>query len=320
MSVTTRAGFAADEWDLVVRLPRWIVAAASAAQQDLRYRTNIEVEAGFIAAADGREIGNAFVTEVALQTMRVYDDRSNLHTIEFDDRETGIKSVLERVRVVNTLLKEKVEVGDAMAYRRWLLTITDVVISAARSGDFLGFGGTMVTACRTALPRPAGPGPAELRGGERAQLHQRGVESPGPGAALGGRGRERGRTADNSQRTHAEREAGFIAVAGGRELGSVVVRDVAQACMAIFDQMPDVSFTDPEAGLAQVLEQIRAAAQLVRAKSTADDAAAYRRWLINVTDVVINAARSGDKLGFGGVTVTPAEKKFRDQVVLAVQA
>jgi len=146
VSVTTRAGFAAEEWDLVVRLPRWIVAAASAAQQDLRYRTNIEVEAGFIAAADGREIGNAFVTEVALQTMRIYDDRSGLHAIEFDDRETGIKSVLERARVVNTLLKEKVEVGDAMAYRRWLLTINDVVISAARSGDFLGFGGTMVTA------------------------------------------------------------------------------------------------------------------------------------------------------------------------------
>lgn len=125
---------------------------------------------------------------------------------------------------------------------------------------------------------------------------------------------------DNAQRTHTEREAGFIAVAGGRELGSPVVRDVAQACMGIFDQTPAVSFADPEAGLSQVLEQIREAAQLVRAKASAEDAAAYRRWLIDVTDVVINAARSGDKLGFGGVAVTPAEKKFRDQVVLAVQA
>ena len=142
-----QAGFAADEWDRVVRPPRWIVAAASAAQQDLAYRTNHEVEAGFIASADGRELGNAFVTEVAIaDDAYFYDDRAGLHTIEFTDRETGIVSVLDLVRAVNQLLKANVEVADAMAYRKWLLNITDVVISAARSGDFLGFGGSMVTA------------------------------------------------------------------------------------------------------------------------------------------------------------------------------
>ena len=142
----TRAKFSDDEWDLMVRLPRWIVAAASAAQQDLAYRTTIEVEAGFIAAADGREVGNAFVTEVAGQTMKIYDNGSALEGIEFTDRDSGIISVLDQVRGVNQMLKERVDIADAMAYRRWLLSVADVVISAARSGDFLGLGGQRVTA------------------------------------------------------------------------------------------------------------------------------------------------------------------------------
>jgi hypothetical protein len=143
--VTTRADFSSEEWDLVVRLPRWIVAAASAAQNDLAYRTKIEVEAGFIASADGRELGNPFVTEVAMQTMAIYDDSAGIEKISFDDREAGIVSVLDRVRVVNQLLKQKADVADTMAYRRWLLSITGVVISAARTGDILGFGGELIT-------------------------------------------------------------------------------------------------------------------------------------------------------------------------------
>jgi hypothetical protein len=144
--MTTRADFGDDEWAHLVQLPRWVVAAASAAQRDLAYRTKIEVEAGFVASAHGRETGNPFVTEVAADTMRIYDDRSTVAEIEFTDREAGIASVLDRVRAANQTLKAKADVVDAMAYRRWLLTITDIVISAARSGDFLGFGGQLVTA------------------------------------------------------------------------------------------------------------------------------------------------------------------------------
>lgn len=144
--MTTRAAFAGEEWDLIVKLPRWVVAAASASQQDLKYKTKHEVEAGFIASADGRQLGNPFVTEVASATMAIFDDPAAVHAIEFDNREDGIRAVLERVRVVNQLLKTKVDVTEAMTYRRWLLTITDIVITAARTGDFLGFGGQLVTA------------------------------------------------------------------------------------------------------------------------------------------------------------------------------
>jgi hypothetical protein len=144
--VTTRADFAKDEWDRLVQLPRWVVAAASAAQRDLPHRTNIEIEAGLIASAQGRETGNTFLAEVGADTLRIFDDRSTVSAIEFSDVASGIAAVLERVGGVNQMLGAKVDPADAAAYRRWLLAITDVVISAARTGDILGFGGQLVTA------------------------------------------------------------------------------------------------------------------------------------------------------------------------------
>jgi hypothetical protein len=143
--VTTRADFGTDEWNLLVQLPRLVVAAASCAQHDLAYRTNHEIEAGFVASANGRQSDNAFVTAVAVEAMRVFDDRSVIAGIDFGNRSTAITTVLERVAIVNRLLTANADPADTSAYRRWLVDITDVVIRAARSGDILGFGGQLVT-------------------------------------------------------------------------------------------------------------------------------------------------------------------------------
>jgi len=59
--------------------------------------------------------------------------------------------------------------------------------------------------------------------------------------------------------------------------------------------------------------------KLVTEKAGPEDVAAYRNWLISITDVVISAARSGDVLGFGGQLVTASEHNFRDRLVLALQ-
>jgi hypothetical protein len=143
--MTTRADFAEPEWELIVALPRWVVAAASAAQQDLAYRTNHEVEQGLVATASGRETGNAFVTEVAADTLKIFDSRTVVGVADFEDRKAGLDSVLAKVTAVVALLAEKADPADAKAYRRWLVGITDVVITAARSNDILGFGGQLVT-------------------------------------------------------------------------------------------------------------------------------------------------------------------------------
>lgn len=143
--MATRADFTGDEWDGLVQLPRWIVAAASASQRDRPHRTKIEVEAGLIASAHGRDTGNAFVAEVAADTLRIFDEPAMAGAVEFADVESGLAAVLDRVGAANRMLAAKTGPTERMAYGRWLLAITDVVIAAARSNDFLGFGGQLIT-------------------------------------------------------------------------------------------------------------------------------------------------------------------------------
>ena len=128
-----------------MQLPRWVVAAASAAQRDTPHRTNVEIEAGLLASAHGRDSGNAFVAEVSEELLHVFDNRSTVNAIVFDNVEAGISAVLDQSSTAIGLLTAKAAPTDSAAYRAWLLAITDVVIKAARTGDFMGFGGVLVT-------------------------------------------------------------------------------------------------------------------------------------------------------------------------------
>jgi hypothetical protein len=143
--VTVVADFTEDERNLLVRLPRWIVAAASAAQHDNAARTHAEVEAGFIAVANGRQNTNPLVVEIANLTMGVFDDKRSTAA------EGGLDGALAQAAAAWQLLRTKAHAAEASAYGRWLLDITDDVISAARSDDVLGFGGTMVTPAEQAF-------------------------------------------------------------------------------------------------------------------------------------------------------------------------
>jgi hypothetical protein len=138
------ANFTDTEQSLLVRLPRWIVAAASAAERDSATRTHRELEAGFLAVANGRQVGNAFVTEVATGTLDIFDEDPTDAGISADT-EAGVDDVLERARSAWVLLRAKAAPADTAPYGRWLLTITDEVISAARSDGMLGVGGAVVT-------------------------------------------------------------------------------------------------------------------------------------------------------------------------------
>lgn len=128
---------------------------------------------------------------------------------------------------------------------------------------------------------------------------------------------------NNAHRTRKEIEAGFIAIAEGRSMGNVFVREVAQACMDFFDTTlarTGINVTETELALTTVLERVAEAARVVRAKADPADAAAYCQWIVMITDVVINATTSGGRFGFGGVSVSAGEKKFREQVVVALQS
>jgi hypothetical protein len=121
---------------------------------------------------------------------------------------------------------------------------------------------------------------------------------------------------DNAKHTVAEGLAGIEAIAAGRASTSRLVRDVVAAIYAEPDKDVPVAeeFSDPEWGIAGVLAECRAAAGALTDRVPPSDAAAYRQWLSDIATTVCAAARSGGVLGFGGTAVSPAERRFLDEL------
>jgi len=137
--VTDKSAFSNGEWYLLVRLPRWVALAASAAEADSPLRTAAEKDAGLIAIANGRGFGNPLVETLAHQLLDEFDEPDAAdQRIDFKKATVGVATVLDRARAASSLLAEKADPADATAYRRWLLGITDTVVGVARSGAFQG--------------------------------------------------------------------------------------------------------------------------------------------------------------------------------------
>jgi hypothetical protein len=68
----------------------------------------------------------------------------------------------------------------------------------------------------------------------------------------------------------------------------------------------------------QVLEELRGVNELVTAKATPEEAAAFRRWLVAAAQVAADAAKEGGFLGFGAEQVSAGEQRMLDQVRAAV--
>lgn len=141
--MTAISGFSQEERNLLTRLPRWVVGAASAAHADNAAKTRRKIETGFISVANGRRFGNAFITEVSRLAMKVFDEdpaKSGIDT----STPAGVDGVLGHVSTAWVLLRTKADLADAAAYRRWLLEITADVIGAVRVDDRLGIGGVHI--------------------------------------------------------------------------------------------------------------------------------------------------------------------------------
>jgi hypothetical protein len=153
MSVTEqsayeRLGFSDAEWGLLVGLPQAVLTAASAAESDGTRRTMAEGAAGHEAISAGRESASPLVSAVAIELVqRVGDPETGeeLPVIEPPDPATMIDDVLDRARAAAELLARRVDEGEAGAYRHWLVSIAEQVVTAAPTGGVLGVGGEQVT-------------------------------------------------------------------------------------------------------------------------------------------------------------------------------
>ena len=68
----------------------------------------------------------------------------------------------------------------------------------------------------------------------------------------------------------------------------------------------------------QVLEELKAVNALVTAKATAEEAEAFRRWLLAAAQAAADAGKEGDFLGFGGEQVSAGEQRMLEQVRAAL--
>jgi hypothetical protein len=156
--VETVPKYTDEEWGLLVGLPQSVLIAASQAEQDGNRRTRDEWTAGMTAIADGRDSASDLVrtvaTDVVARQGEIDDDLvggQDPPIIEFPDRAAGIADVIARARAAHSLLAAKATDADAESYRYWLVTVADQAVSAAKSGDVLGFGGELVTPAERAF-------------------------------------------------------------------------------------------------------------------------------------------------------------------------
>jgi hypothetical protein len=148
LSTYAELGFSDEEWGLLVGLPQAVLTAASAAESDGTRRTKAEGAAGHDAISLGRESASPLVSAVAAELVsRVGDpeEGEELPVIEPADPAAMIGDTLGRAREASALLAARADEGDAGAYKHWLVSIAEQVVTAAPSGGVLGLGGEQVT-------------------------------------------------------------------------------------------------------------------------------------------------------------------------------
>jgi len=140
--VTARSELTAEERNLLVRLPRWLVGAAGTVHDDGAARNQQKIDNGLLAVANGRTNDNPVVADLAVEAVKVHDDDPKAAGGDPTTPE-GRDLVVGYAQTAITILRTKAEDADALAYRRWLLDITDFVITDVRH-ERIGFGGVHV--------------------------------------------------------------------------------------------------------------------------------------------------------------------------------
>jgi hypothetical protein len=146
--MTSQRVYSDEEWGLLVGLPQAVMMAAIFAESDSTNRTADESGAGLDAIAAGRDSGSTLVRDVSLELVsRIGDPETGElpPVLDVGSREVDLADVLKRAGAATELLAAKAGPGEAAAYRHWLVGIADQVVNAAKSGGFLGIGGSWVS-------------------------------------------------------------------------------------------------------------------------------------------------------------------------------
>ena len=70
----------------------------------------------------------------------------------------------------------------------------------------------------------------------------------------------------------------------------------------------------------QIQEELRAVSDLVSSKASAEEAAAFKQWLLATAQAAADAAKEGGFMGFGATQVSEGETKMLDQLRATIGA
>ena len=112
--VAATSEFTAEERNLLVRLPRWVVGAASAAHAEGPAPTRRKLENGFLAVANGRDMGNTLLRELADASVKIYDEDPQRSGIDPTTAQ-GTELVVGYSQTAMSILRAKAEPEDAAA-------------------------------------------------------------------------------------------------------------------------------------------------------------------------------------------------------------
>ncbi len=70
----------------------------------------------------------------------------------------------------------------------------------------------------------------------------------------------------------------------------------------------------------QILDELGAVSEIVSSKATAEEASAFKQWLLTTAQAAADAAKEGGFMGFGAVQVSEGEQKMLDQLRATIGA
>jgi hypothetical protein len=70
----------------------------------------------------------------------------------------------------------------------------------------------------------------------------------------------------------------------------------------------------------QILDEVRAATDIVSSKATAEEAAAFKQWLLASAQAAADAAKEGGFLGFGATQVSEGEQNMLEKLRTTIGA
>lgn len=139
--------FTPAEWTLLAELPVRVVAAAVAVEPAGEIGTIKELIAGLTGLASGAMASrdNSLI-QVVFEIYK-HEGQGEQRLLELSDHGTEhlVPETLERCQQASAILARAADPSEAEDFKKWLYGIAVEVVSAAKSGGFLGLGGRRIT-------------------------------------------------------------------------------------------------------------------------------------------------------------------------------